>query len=723
MTMKRQRVLVLLQAIALLAAAHAAAGAPPATRKAPVVDRYHGVEVVDDYRWLENRDDPEVKAWSDAQNTHARSILDRLPGVEAIRKQVTAVRKIQVPRYGGVVAAGGQLFALKFEPPKQQPALVVMASEDAPASARVVIDLNVIDPNHATSVDWFEPSPDGTRLAVSLSEGGSERGNVHVYETATGKEIGEIVHRVNYGTAGGSLAWDAGGQGFYYTRYPRESERPAADLDFYVQVYYHRLGTPESADRYEMGKDFPRIAEYRLQASPDGRYLLANVQNGDSGAFEQHLRTPDGRWLRLTSFTDKIVHAFFGPGDSLYLLSRAGAPRGKLLKTSVPDAVRRGGLDLAAATLVVPESDGVIQFNFYSKQETIVWTATRLLIVEGIGGPHRVRIFDLAGKPVGTLPLSPASAVSQLTKLGGPHDAVLYESVSYTEPRTWYRWSPESGQAVKTALSVPFPIDFSDVQVVRDEAISQNGVRVPITILHRKGLQRDGSHPALLTGYGGYGVSLTPFFNPGLRIWLDHGGVMAIANLRGGGELGEEWHLAGNLTRKQNVFDDFIGCAIRLFSAGYTTKNRLAIEGGSNGGLLMGAVLTQRPDLFKAVVSHVGVYDMLRVELDPNGAFNVPEYGTVKDEEQFRALYAYSPYHHVRDGVAYPPVLFLTGANDPRVNPMQSRKMTARLQAAGARTVLLRTSSTTGHGSGMRLDEQIEQEVDVLAFLFDQLQM
>jgi len=260
--MKMHRVLMVLPAVALLAAGDRP-GAPPATRKLPVVDRYHGVEIVDEYRWLEDRDDPAVKEWSDAQNDYARSILDHLPGVDTIRQQVTAIRKIEIPRYDSLAYAGGELFALKSEPPKQQAFLVVMPSEDTPASARVVVDPNRIDPNGTTAVDWYVPSPDGARVAVSLSEGGSERGNLHVYETATGNEIGEVIHRVYYGTAGGSLAWDSDGRGFFYTRYPREGERPSADLDFYTQVYHHRLGTPETADRYEIGKDFlpsPRSA-------------------------------------------------------------------------------------------------------------------------------------------------------------------------------------------------------------------------------------------------------------------------------------------------------------------------------------------------------------------------------------------------------------------------------------------------------------------------------
>ncbi|HEX9189016.1 MAG TPA: prolyl oligopeptidase family serine peptidase, partial [Vicinamibacteria bacterium] len=254
-------------------------------------------------------------------------------------------------------------------------------------------------------------------------------------------------------------------------------------------------------------------------------------------------------------------------------------------------------------------------------------------------------------------------------------------------------------------------------------AVSKDGTRVPLTVIAPKGAPRDGTSPALLTGYGGYGVSQTPFFDPGLRLWLDHGGILAVASLRGGGEFGQAWHDEGRLLKKQNVFDDFIACAEHLVKAGYTGPRRLAIEGGSNGGLLMGAVLTQRPDLFAAVVSHVGIYDMLRVERSPNGAFNVPEFGSVEDPAQFRALFAYSPYHNVKDGTAYPPVLLPTGANDPRVDPMHSRKMAARLQAAtgGRGVVLLRASASSGHGIGTGLDERIALEADVWAFLFAQL--
>src|SRR5262249_32077632 len=260
-------------------------------------------------------------------------------------------------------------------------------------------------------------------------------------------------------------------------------------------------------------------------------------------------------------------------------------------------------------------------------------------------------------------------------------------------------------------------------EVVREFATSKDGTKVPVSIIMSKGTKRDGSHPALVTGYGGYGVSITPSFSATRRILLDQGFVCAVANIRGGGEFGEPWHLQGNLAKKQNVFDDFAAVLQLLIDRGYTSREKLAIEGGSNGGLLMGAVLTQHPELMKTVVAHVGIYDMLRVELSANGVFNIAEFGTVKNQDQFRALYAYSPYHHVREGLHYPSILFLTGANDPRVDPMQSRKMTARLQAVAPSDVpiLLRTSANSGHGGGTGLSERIEQTVDVLAFLFDQL--
>jgi prolyl oligopeptidase len=316
--------------------------------------------------------------------------------------------------------------------------------------------------------------------------------------------------------------------------------------------------------------------------------------------------------------------------------------------------------------------------------------------------------------------LKPVSSVREVLHTKG--DEILVNSATYLNPPAWYRYDAASGKLSPTALNEKGAADFSDCEVVREYATSKDGTSVPLNIIRRKGTKLDGNNPVVLYGYGGYGINLEPAYNLALRPLLDRGIVYVYANLRGGGEFGEAWHQAGMLTRKQNVFDDFEAAARWLIEHRYTTSSRLAIEGGSNGGLLMGAELTQHPDLFRAVVSHVGIYDMLRVELQPNGAFNTTEFGTVKEADQFKALYAYSPYHHVKDGTQYPAILFLTGANDPRVDPSHSRKMTARLQATGTkRPVLLRTTNAAGHGIGTALSERIAQQADVDAFLFDQL--
>jgi prolyl oligopeptidase len=338
------------------------------------------------------------------------------------------------------------------------------------------------------------------------------------------------------------------------------------------------------------------------------------------------------------------------------------------------------------------------------------------------GGPSKL-LDKESGKSERTIDIAPISSVGQLVRTGG--DQILFENESFIEPSAWFRYDPSNGQVKKTALFETSPATFTDVEVTRQTATSKDGTHVPMTILRRKGSKLDGSNPTLLYGYGGYSISETPNFASRRRLWLDHGGVWVVANLRGGSEFGETWHEQGRLTKKQNVFDDFIACAEYLIKAKYTSADKLAIEGGSNGGLLMGAALTQRPDLFRAVVSHVGIYDMLRVETFPNGVFNVTEFGTVRERDQFQAMYAYSPYHRVKDGTDYPAVLFLTGDNDGRVDPMNSRKMTARLQAAthSNRPIFLRTSSSSGHGIGTALSERIDQDADVFAFLFDQLGM
>lgn len=692
--------------------------APPATPKRPVTVKYQDVKVVDDYRWLENWDDPVTKQWSAGENARSRKYFDGLAARPALKEQVRKLISASSASYYDLQFRAGLLFAMQYVPPQQQARIVVLQSAEDPAGAKVIFDPNTAGgKGSSTAVDFYAASVDGKYVAAALSENGSEDSSGHVFEVSTGKELPDVVSRVNFATAGGSIAWKSDSSGFYYTRYPQASERAPEDINFYQQVYFHKLGDDPKNDVYVIGKDFPRIAEIQLQTSDDGRWLVAAVANGDGGQFAHLIMNSSGHWTQLTHFEDGIVSVKVGADDALYLLSRKDTPRGQILRVPLAH------LDLAQARSVVPQSSGSgPDEDAHASIENFLPTPGHLYVTDILGGPSRVRLFDTEGHvlPAPTLPQLPA--VEQIVSIGGGN--ALLSVSTYLVPQAWYRVDGASGKSTRTALFQTSPTNFDDAEVVRDFAVSKDGTRVPINIIRRKGVKLDGNNPALLYGYGGYGISMKPFFG-GLytRTWLDQGGVYAIANLRGGGEYGEEWHKAGNLTRKQNVFDDFIACAEYLIAHKYTSPAHLAIMGGSNGGLLMGAALTQRPELFRAVVSSVGIYDMLRVELDPNGAFNVTEFGTVKDPGQFKALNAYSPYHHVKNGTAYPAVLFTTGENDHRVNPMQSRKMTARLQAAtsSAHPILLRTSSSAGHGMGTALDEEIEEAADIFSFLFDQL--
>jgi len=708
--MSADRFLFIVATVAVVGLGDLRAAEPaPETPKKPVSTKYQGVTVEDPYQWLENDNDPQVKSWSDAQNQRTRQYLDKLPDRAAIEKQLTEWYSKTSPSYSSLVSRPGILFAMKFQPPNQQPLLVTLASADDLKSEKVVLDPNVLDAKGTTTIDWFVPCLDGKYVAVSLSKGGSEDGTLHFYETATGKALPDTIAHVQYPTAGGSAAWNGDGSGIYYTRFPRKGERPEADLNFYQQIYFHKLGTPDTEDTYSIGADFPRIAEITLEASPNGKYILATVANGDGGDFAHYLLGSDGTWTQVTQFTDQIKNARLGRDDALYLISRAGAPRGKILRLPL-DAP-----ELKNAAEIVPAGEAVI--------ERIAPSRDAIYVGDLLGGPSQIRRFDLNGKNSTIIPIPQISAVQEMLAL--EDGLLLFRDVSYTEPAAWFRCLNGKTEPAKTALRSTSPVSFADIEVRREFSTSKDGAKIPLNILFRKGMKPDGSNPTLLYGYGGYGISMSPNFDFTRRLWFDRSGVYVVANIRGGGEFGEDWHKAGNLTKKQNVFDDFAAAAEYLIKEKYTRPEKLAIQGGSNGGLLMGVMITQHPDLFRAVVSSVGIYDMLRVELAPNGAFNVTEFGTVKDPDQFKALYAYSPYHHVVDGTKYPSVLMMTGANDGRVAPYHSRKMTARLDEANksGNPILLRTSSSAGHGQGTALSERVKQLADIYAFLFTQLGM
>jgi prolyl oligopeptidase len=570
----------------------------------------------------------------------------------------------------------------------------------------VLVDPNVIDPDGNTSIDFYEPSHDGRYVAVSLSQHGTEDGTVHVYEVATRERLPDETPRVNGGTAGGSVAWTATNDGFYYSRYPYPGERPEEDLFFYQQIWFHRLGANLSQDHYVLGETFPRIAEIEMQTSDDGRYVLAEVSDGDGGEYEYWLMSPEGNWTRFAQFEDWVQQARFGGDGAVYLLSRKDAPRKKILRLAVETP------DLSQAITVVGESESVIT--------TFVAGDSRLYVVEMVGGPTRLRTYSLDGRSLDVTDIGEVSNVSGLARLDG--DQVLVRSESYTTPPAWYMYGPDMEVPEVTALVTSSPADFSGCEVQRVFATADDGTRIPINVLTREGTPLDGTAPLILYGYGSYGHSQRPNFNATRLIWIEQGGIWAFASIRGGGEYGDEWHRAANLERKKISMDDFATCARHLVESGYTSRDGLAIEGGSAGGLLVFGTMAHYPDRMAAVVAHVGISDALRTELSPNGEFNITEFGTVKNETQFHGMYATSPFHHVRDDVTYPAVIALTGMNDPRVEPWQSFKMTASLQATGTpKPVLLRVSMGSGHGGGTPLSERDAQRVDVYSFLFQEL--
>ena len=666
-----------------------------------MTDTYHGVEVSEDYRWLEDSSSEETQRWTAAQDAATRESLDAVPARPAIAARFEEILAADSTTYGSVKRGGATYFAMKSQPPLQQPFLVALDDLEDPAGERVLVDPNTLDAGGRTTIDFYVPSPDGSLVAVSLSKDGTERGTVFVHDVETGKQVGEPLGQVNTGTAGGSLAWKADSTGFWCTHHPEPGTVPEADQEFYQDVGYYDLASGSLTVELTGVFADNRIAENFLSSSPDGRWVLDRVQRGDGGEWQLFVRPQEdgGAWSLLADILEECKHAIFG-GEQLFLMSTKDAPHGRVLRTTLPDF---------APEVVVEEADVTI--------EGLAATAGRLWTVDIDGGPSSLRRFDHDGEPAGAVALPPVCAVDGLAPLG--EDRVVWAVESYTAPRSWWTCADDDEEPRRTGLDTVTPIDLSAYEVRRVFATSKDGTRVPINLMASPGTPPGA--PTLLNGYGGYGISLKPSFQPGRLLWLEQGGVHAIANVRGGGEYGVSWHQGGRLTTKQNCFDDFIACADHLVESGVTTRDKLAVIGGSNGGLLMGAVLTQRPDVAAAVVCMVPVLDAIRSETTANGQFNITEFGTVADEDEFRALLAYSPYHHVVDGTAYPPVLFTAGEFDPRVEAWHAKKMAARLQAATTGGPVLLRMESGGHGIGQSLDQLAGLLTDYHAWLFDRL--
>mmetsp|Transcript_9747 Transcript_9747/g.18826 ORF Transcript_9747/g.18826 Transcript_9747/m.18826 type:complete len:709 (+) Transcript_9747:86-2212(+) len=698
-------------------------GRPSPAERRSATNTYWGESVEDPYQHLEDTKDAEQLRWSKEQSERAAKYLGGLPARAHFRRELERIVCFQAPTFFDVRLrreGGDQIFfSQKRLPPNPQPLLVTFKQVEGDRIEDRVL-FNPAEAEGVPAMDWMQPSPDGTLVALSLSLGGTERGDVRVLRTETGEFLeNEVAKRANSPTAGGSLAW-VGERGFYYTRHPLEGEVGAEDMDFFQKIYYHELGTTSDKDLFCLGRTFPRIAECQLLMAPGGGHVVCACADGDGGDYaiyvsaggEHPHQEGAGGWRYISGFKDnaKDTVKLSPNGARLYALSRDGAPMGKIVCFDTAELAGCSA-DLEAAPnlqllrVVVAESPKAAIEDF-------IVTKIRLYVSCLIGGPSQVLIFDAeTGSPLQAFPTPEAHVVFGLIPLpesseGG--DDIYFASMGYTAPRALQRYCAATGKVSRTALVQESPVDMSDVEAVAVFSTSKDGTQVPMTIVRKKG-GGTSPCPCVLYAYGGYGISMVPAFRASLKVWLDLGGIYVVANIRGGAEYGEHWHLNGNLTKKQNCFDDFIACAQQLVSGGHTSRELLAIQGGSNGGLLMGAVMTQRPELFRAVVAQVGIFDCLRTELEPNGVFNIPEFGTVKDEAQYRALRAYSPYHNLpAPGVPLPSLLLTTGENDGRVASWQSKKFAAALQPLFAalpaeRPLVLRVSYDTGHGMGTPL--------------------
>lgn len=696
------------------------------TRVDPVVETHFGVRVADPYRWLENGDAAEVQMWTAQQNALTRKRVDAYPGRAALAARLAELHQIgslgvPVPKAKG--SGPVRLFYTRREGQQNQAVLYVrdpgLARADAgavPGSDRVLVDVNRLSAEGTMALDWWVPSEDGTLLAYGVSANGDENSALRVRDVITGHDRPEVITRAR----AASVAWLPDNTGFYYTRYPAPGAVPPGEDEYHRAVYFHRLGTDVEKDslifpmNLRQGRDMTDWPSVTL--SPDGRWLVIEVGQGWAKTEVYCLdRWADARakgagFVTVVAGKAALFNVADVTNDAVYLLSNDGAPRYRLYAVDPHHPQQDRWRE------VIPERDETL--------EAAAVVGGRLAALYLKDASSRVRLFERDGKPVRDVALP---GLGTAMGLSGRHEAgPLYVGfTSYVVPTQILEHDVGSG-ATRVWGQLAVPLASGDFTVEQVRYKSKDGTMVPMFLVHRRDVDlRTGKTPTLLYGYGGFNISLTPSFASAVAPFIEAGGVYAVANLRGGSEYGERWHEAGMLGRKQNVFDDFIAAGEYLIAEKITSPAHLAISGRSNGGLLVGATLTQRPDLFRAVVCGVPLLDMIRYPLFRIAKLWIPEYGDPAREADFRWLEAYSPYHHVKAGTAYPAVLLFTAASDTRVDPMHARKMTAALQAATSseRPILLRLETQAGHGAGKPIGKLLAQYTDELTFLFQELGM
>ncbi|ABD03464.1 prolyl oligopeptidase family serine peptidase [Synechococcus sp. JA-2-3B'a(2-13)] len=670
---------------------------PPSYPDPTVVDIYHGQAVPDPYRWLEDLDSEQTRAWIEAQNHLTFNYLQQIPARQRIRERLTQLWNYE--KYSQPFKEGGRYFYFKNDGLQNQS--VLYTQESLEAEARVLLDPNTFSEDGTVALAGIAISRDGRYLAYGLSRSGSDWQEWKVRDIETGEDLPDHLRWVKFSGA----SWTLDGQGFFYSRY--DEPAPGSEyesVNYFQKLYYHRLGTSQSEDVLVYHRPDQKEWGFAGGVTEDGNYLIISVWRGTDPKnliFYKDLRDPQSPVVELIREFEAEYSFVGNDGSRFWLLTDCQAPRRRLVAIDLeqPDRVQE----------VIPEAEETLQGVSLINNQFVAFY---------LKDAHtQIKTFALDGTYLGEIPLPGLGSASGFG--GKRYDTeTFYTFTSFTTPPTIYRYDFTSGTS--TLFRQP-QVDF-DPQAYEVQQVfytSKDGTRIPMFLVHRRGLTRTGDHPTLLYGYGGFGISLTPSFSVGLVAWLEMGGVYAQPNLRGGGEYGEEWHQAGTKLNKQKVFDDFIAAAEWLIAHGYTNPAKLAISGGSNGGLLVGACLVQRPELFAAALPAVGVFDMLRFHKFTIGWAWISEYGSPENPEEFKALYAYSPLHNLKPGTAYPATLITTADHDDRVVPAHSFKFAAALQVAqgGSQPILIRIDTKAGHGAGKPTSKLIEEAADRWAFL------
>ncbi|MDF5727961.1 MAG: prolyl oligopeptidase family serine peptidase [Rhizonema sp. PD38] len=677
----------------------------PSSPKSDQVDNYHGTQVADPYRLLENPDSQETQAWVEAQNKVTFGYLNEIPAREKIKQRLTKLWDYE--KYSIPFKEGDRYFFFKNDGLQNQSVLYTLTSLNG--EPKVLLDPNKLSADGTVALSGIAISEDSKHLAYGLSTSGSDWQEWKVRDIATAKDLQDHLKWIKFSAA----SWTHDGKGFFYSRYDEPNEKTKLeDVNYYQKLFYHKLGTPQSEDILIYHRPDKKEWGFNGGVTEDGRYLIVSVWLGTDHrnlVFYKDLIHPNDSVTELISEFN-ADYSFIDHDESVfYFRTDLNAPRGRVIAIDTKNSAKENWREIIPQSAETLESVGIINNQF---------------VADYLKDAHsQIKIFDLKGTFIREVELPGIGSAGGFN--GKRHDTeTFYSFTSFTVPGTIYRYNLASG---KSELFRQPKVDFNpnDYETKQVFYHSKDGTQVPMFITHKKGIKLDGNNPTYLYGYGGFNVSITPSFSVSSLIWMEMGGVYAIPNIRGGGEYGEEWHQAGVKLKKQNVFDDFFGAAEWLISNGYTKSNKLAIGGGSNGGLLVGACMTQRPDLFSAALPAVGVMDMLRFHTFTIGWAWTSEYGSSENPEEFKALYAYSPLHNLKGGTTYPATMITTADHDDRVVPAHSFKFAAALQTAhtGNTPVLIRIETKAGHGAGKPTTKIIEEAADKWAFLVRTLDM